>query len=205
MEVEGARERRVRLVIKSGGVVVARSCRLYAVKDDPAQEEEKKSEELPRKRLRLNGEGSAPTEAATPQYSTAADVTSCAAKNPMENLRRKRVEPTQHPRQSTKQAPSRPADKTDVKITEESRSPPADKPPVQIAQNLSLGEKFEITKRKLHQSYQESNNARKQRSVKVLEVDELPKKQGINEEKLREKKRALMKKRIHMPSFRLRR
>lgn len=201
MEVERARERRVRLVIKSGGVVVARSSRLYAIKDDPIQEQ-KKSEELPRKRLRLNGKSSVPLETAASQ-STAADKTS-VAKGPMENLRRKRVTPIQHPRQSTKQAQSRPADKTDVKITKEAQSSPAEMFAVQIPQNLSFGEKFEITKRKLHQSYQESNNARKQRSVKVLEVDELPKQQDINEEKLREKKRALMKKRIRMPSFHLR-
>ncbi|XP_020254668.1 uncharacterized protein LOC109831696 [Asparagus officinalis] len=199
MEVERARERRVRVVIKSGGVVVARSCRLYAVKDDPTQEEEKKSEELPRKRLRLDG--------AAASRPTAADGTG-AAKDPMENMRRRRVTPIQHPRQSTEQAPSRPAGKADVcKMTEEAHSTPADKFSVQVPQNLSSGEKLEMTKRKLHQSYQESSNARKQRSIKVLEVDELPKRQDhVNEEKkLREKERALMKKRTRAPSFRLRR
>ncbi|ONK78509.1 uncharacterized protein A4U43_C02F19530 [Asparagus officinalis] len=83
---------------------------------------------------------------------------------------------------------SRPADKTDVKMTREAQSSPAHKFSVHIPQNLSFGEKFEITKRKLHQSYLESDNARKQRSVKVLEADELPKKQDINEDKLREKR-----------------
>ncbi|KAJ1297012.1 hypothetical protein BS78_01G345900 [Paspalum vaginatum] len=81
--------------------------------------------------------------------------------------------------------PGRPKQQEDASVAQRRAKPTMPKPSTQHDQNSIQGKlelakdaKLEATKRKLQEGYQEFNNAKKQRTIQMVDLQDLPKKQG---------------------------